>query len=62
VGEHEKSLAANNTSYVIFAHQESGNNSNKQQQTNVKWKKVGQVKALTLPMACTLTQFQAGHT
>lgn len=42
--------------YQLFAYQESN-----QAVTSSLWKKVGDVKALPLPMACTLTQFVEGH-
>lgn len=42
--------------YQLFALQDGGNAENPHQ-----WKKIGVVKALPLPMACTLTQFLPGN-
>lgn len=46
-------------SYHLYAFHQDNSNSNPAQQ---HWKKIGEVKALPLPMACTLTQFQSGST
>lgn len=44
------------SNYQLYAYQETN-----AVVTAALWKKVGDVKALPLPMACTLTQFIEGH-
>ncbi|KAM7008653.1 activating transcription factor 7-interacting protein 1 [Tautogolabrus adspersus] len=46
-------------SYHLYAFHQDNSSSNAAQQ---HWKKIGEVNALPLPMACTLTQFQSGST
>ena len=54
---HTQNMHATIISYQLYAYQESGS----QLPDSSLWKKVGDVKALPLPMACTLTQFMAGN-
>ncbi|XP_026787618.1 activating transcription factor 7-interacting protein 1 isoform X3 [Pangasianodon hypophthalmus] len=52
-------------SYHLYAYhqdQQSTAGSSTQSPTHSLWKKIGEVKALPLPMACTLTQFVSGST
>ncbi|XP_038569546.1 activating transcription factor 7-interacting protein 1 isoform X1 [Micropterus salmoides] len=58
VAETDRNCAAVD-SYHLYAFHQDNSNSNAAQQ---HWKKIGEVKALPLPMACTLTQFQSGST
>ncbi|KAF7665143.1 hypothetical protein LDENG_00154500 [Lucifuga dentata] len=58
VAEADRTCAAVD-SYHLYAFHQDNSNSNAAQQ---HWKKIGEVKALPLPMACTLTQFQSGST
>uniref|UniRef100_A0A8C6S8B2 Activating transcription factor 7 interacting protein n=1 Tax=Neogobius melanostomus TaxID=47308 RepID=A0A8C6S8B2_9GOBI len=57
VAETDLTCAAVDSYHLYAFHQD--NSSNPAQQ---HWKKIGEVKALPLPMACTLTQFQSGST
>ena len=54
---HSVGIHAIISSYQLYAYQENQN----QAPDPSLWKKVGDVKALPLPMACTLTQFMPGN-
>ncbi|TKS68083.1 Activating transcription factor 7-interacting protein 1 [Collichthys lucidus] len=58
VAETDRTCAAVDSYHLYAFHQDNSNSSAAQQH----WKKIGEVKALPLPMACTLTQFQSGST
>ncbi|KAM9314384.1 activating transcription factor 7-interacting protein 1 isoform 2-T2 [Pholidichthys leucotaenia] len=58
VAETDRTCAAVHSYHLYAFHQDSSNSNAAQQH----WKKIGEVKALPLPMACTLTQFQSGST
>uniref|UniRef100_A0A3Q1GXN5 Fibronectin type-III domain-containing protein n=1 Tax=Anabas testudineus TaxID=64144 RepID=A0A3Q1GXN5_ANATE len=58
VAETDRTCAPVDSYHLYAFHQDNSNNNTVQQH----WKKIGEVKALPLPMACTLTQFQSGST
>ncbi|XP_024145613.1 activating transcription factor 7-interacting protein 1 [Oryzias melastigma] len=58
VAEVDRSCAAVESYHLYAFHQDNSNSGAAQQH----WKKIGEVNALPLPMACTLTQFQSGST
>lgn len=58
VAETDLTCAAVDSYHLYAFHQDNSSNNPAQQH----WKKIGEVKALPLPMACTLTQFQSGST
>ncbi|XP_066517298.1 activating transcription factor 7-interacting protein 1 [Hoplias malabaricus] len=60
VAETDRSCAAVDSYHLYAYHQDhQGSTSSSSSQL---WKKIGEVKALPLPMACTLTQFVSGST
>ncbi|XP_030003462.1 activating transcription factor 7-interacting protein 1 isoform X2 [Sphaeramia orbicularis] len=58
VAETDRTCAAVESYHLYAFHQDNSSGNVAQQH----WKKIGEVKALPLPMACTLTQFQSGST
>ncbi|XP_068607215.1 activating transcription factor 7-interacting protein 1 [Brachionichthys hirsutus] len=58
VSETDRTCAPVDSYHLYAFHQDSASGNAAQQH----WKKIGEVKALPLPMACTLTQFQSGST
>ncbi|XP_028261222.1 activating transcription factor 7-interacting protein 1 isoform X2 [Parambassis ranga] len=57
VAESDRTCATVDSYHLYAFHQDNSSNAAQQH-----WKKIGEVKALPLPMACTLTQFQSGST
>ncbi|MED6253998.1 hypothetical protein ATANTOWER_011605 [Ataeniobius toweri] len=58
VAETDRSCATVDSYHLYAFHQDNSSSGTAQQH----WKKIGEVNALPLPMACTLTQFQSGST
>uniref|UniRef100_A0A3Q2NYM6 Activating transcription factor 7 interacting protein n=1 Tax=Fundulus heteroclitus TaxID=8078 RepID=A0A3Q2NYM6_FUNHE len=58
VTETDRSCATVESYHLYAFHQDNSSSGTAQQH----WKKIGEVNALPLPMACTLTQFQSGST
>lgn len=59
VAETDRSCAAVDSYHLYAYHMD---NSAANGPASQHWKKIGEVKALPLPMACTLTQFVSGST
>lgn len=63
VAETDRNCAAVDTYHLYAYHQDNqGTASGTGASAQSLWKKIGEVKALPLPMACTLTQFVSGST
>ncbi|KAM9454251.1 activating transcription factor 7-interacting protein 1 isoform 1-T4 [Clarias gariepinus] len=65
VSETERNCAPVDSYHLYAYHQDQQSasaSSSTQPPTHSLWKKIGEVKALPLPMACTLTQFVSGST
>ncbi|KAK3511131.1 hypothetical protein QTP70_032096 [Hemibagrus guttatus] len=65
VSETERNCAPVDSYHLYAYHQDQQSasaGSSTQSPTHSLWKKIGEVKALPLPMACTLTQFVSGST
>ncbi|XP_008414398.1 activating transcription factor 7-interacting protein 1 [Poecilia reticulata] len=58
VAETDRTCATVDSYHLYAFHQDNSSSGTAQQH----WKKIGEVNALPLPMACTLTQFQCGST
>ncbi|XP_018617369.1 activating transcription factor 7-interacting protein 1 isoform X2 [Scleropages formosus] len=61
VSETDRSCAAVD-SYHLYAYHQDHSGQTGLAPLQSQWKKIGEVKALPLPMACTLTQFVSGST
>lgn len=61
VAEADRNCAAVDSYHLYAYHQESPAGAASAANAS-HWKKIGEVKALPLPMACTLTQFVSGST
>lgn len=61
VAETDRNCAAVDT-YHLYAYHQDHQSSVSGASAQMLWKKIGEVKALPLPMACTLTQFVSGST
>lgn len=63
VAETDRNCAAVDTYHLYAYHQDNqGAAASSGTSAQSLWKKIGEVKALPLPMACTLTQFVSGST